>query len=95
MKQFLWDLVKNALSGLWWFFTEFYGWVWNQISPLITDALSGLGINVSYDFTDQLYSHINFFFPLNEFFAVLTVLFSLWLALFTLKIVLKLIPTIY
>lgn len=97
--QWFIDLILNLpaliFKAAWWFFTEFYGWFFDQITPMLESALSGAGFNVDLSFASTTFAYLNFFMPLNETLALLTMLFVFWSGLFVLKVILKLIPTIY
>jgi len=101
--QWLVDQIASLFSGLGriiadacaWFFTEFYSWLVQNASSLITSALGQLNLPYNFDWAPELYQTANFFFPLNELFAIATVLFTFWLVIWVLKIVLKAIPTLW
>lgn len=95
----MFDWLVNAFTWLgeliMWFFNSFYEWAFNVVVSLISSALpASYGPGVA-EFSTTFYSNVNFFFPLNELFALLTVLFTVWLSIFTARIILKLIPGIW
>lgn len=99
MWDYLLNLLKEFLHGLgtllWQFFTEFYQWAFDKLIVLIQGALNMAGVNVNLQWSSDLWAKLNFFFPINEGLALLTAVFLFWLAVFSVKVILKLIPTIY
>ena len=93
--DFLLFIPSLIFKAAWWFFTEFYSWFFNQLTPLIQSALASAGFNVDLSMATTTFAYLNYFMPLNETLALLTMLFLFWCGLFVLKIILKLIPWIY
>lgn len=89
------ELLRSLGSALWSFFTEFYDWAFSQLISLIQDALGLVGIDSSFQWATDFWNTLNFFFPVNEGLAMLTVVFAVWSVCYVIKISLKLIPTIY
>jgi hypothetical protein len=97
--QWLADLlvscVEWTVNAIWFFFTQFYSWAFEHLSVLICSALDSSGISLNAKFATEYYELLNYFFPLNEGLAMMTVLLSLWAGIWLVKVILKLIPTIY
>ena len=93
--QLLKEMLSALVSALWAFFTGFYEWVFNELVSLIQSVLNGLGFDVSLQWAPEFWANLNFFFPVNETLAMLTVVFVFWLSCWLLKVTLKIIPTIY
>ena len=95
-------LIQSIVDGLQWLFdtavsllTEFYNYIRVEVfSPLYESVVTNPFGNVS--FLDSVYlSWVNYFLPVSEVLHILTVLLGVWFAVLSLKIIVKLIPTIY
>lgn len=99
MLQWLADLLVSMVEwipqALWFFFTEFYSYFSEFCFNAIATVLNFAGINFSVPFAVDVYEQINYCFPLNEGFALLTLIMLLWFSIWIIKIVLKAIPTVY
>ena len=93
--ELLKELLRALCSALWSFFAEFYEWAFNQLVSLIQTTLNSLGFDCSLQWASSFWANFNFFFPVNETFAMLTVVFVFWLSCFSVKVFLKLFPTVY
>lgn len=93
--DFVLMLAGIIFKAAWWFFTEFYSWFFEHLSAMIMDVLSSAGLNLDLSIATTTFAYLNYFMPLNETLAMLTMLFIFWCSLFVLKIILKLIPWIY
>ena len=82
-------------SWVWSFFVEFFQWLFDKFVNIIQNLLSSCGLNVDLMWTTEIFNTVNYFFPLNETLAIVSVFFALWLSILGVKIVLKLIPTVY
>lgn len=78
-----------------WFFRKFYEWLISSLSSPINEVFSSLDLPYEFSWSSELYSTINFFVPLNEALAICSAVFIFWFGLFVLKIILKLIPSVY
>lgn len=83
------------IESIVWFFTEFGNYIFLKVSSLIFSVINNSNISTNNIWGVEYWNELNFFFPINEILSILTVLFGIWLAFFCVKIVLKLIPTIY
>lgn len=96
---FIWDLILSLLSWLYdfvkWVFFELFNWVLDTFLNMIESCFELLGISTSYEWTGTFYAQINYFFPLNELFGSLLFLFGLWITCLSVKVILKLCPTVY
>lgn len=83
------------IESIIWFFTEFGNYIFLKVSSLIFSVINNSNITTDGMWGVEYWNELNFFFPVNEILSILTVLLGIWLVFFAVKIVLKLIPTIY
>lgn len=99
MLKYLFDLLKEFLEALvtyfWKFFTEFYEKAFTEFILLIESSIEKTGNHTDLSWTLDIYESINFFFPLNESLALLTVYLTIWWVVFYTKLALKLFPGVY
>lgn len=99
MLDYIAQLLKDFLAALgswvWSFFTEFFTWIREQVIGLIQSIISSCGLDSSGMWAHEFFAKLNFFFPVTETFGILYILLVAWLAVLTLKIILKLVPTVY
>lgn len=90
---------KYAFNYWWVNFKNTMGMVSDQISAgsisMIQSAITSCGLDTSGVWAVDFFNKLNFFFPVNETFVILNILFVFWLGVFCLKVFLKLIPTVY
>ena len=106
----LWDkvkegfdvLIQSLVDGLQWLcdmavslITSGYNWVKDDVfTPAYESIVKNPFGNVT--FLDSTYmSWVNYFLPLSETLHILVILLGVWLAVLALKIIVKLIPTVY
>jgi hypothetical protein len=78
------------------FFFEFYQFAWHEVTVLISENLvDNVSVNGVVELSDNFYSTANYFFPLNEFGAIVTVVFLYAVTVWGIRIILKSIPTIW
>lgn len=53
------------------------------------------GFDLSLSWAIDFWSTLNYFFPVNESLAMLTVVYAYWLTCFLIKVTLKAVPTVY
>lgn len=83
------DCLKSFLFN---FAEILFNWVISKIES-ISFGLTGYPLDLQW--TSDFYSSLNFFCPINETIAILSVLLMLWISCWVLKVVLKAIPTVY
>lgn len=93
--QLLKEFLENLGSWIWKFFTEFFQWAFAKFVVLIQGLINNLGFNLNFSWATDAFNYVNYFFPLNETLAFASVFLALWLSILGIKIVLKLIPTVY
>lgn len=93
--DFVQGLAKIIFNACWWFFTEFYAWAYTELKPFITTVFASLNLSSALMWAEDTCSMLNYFVPLNEALVMLNMLFLYWLSVLVVKIILKLIPTIY
>ncbi|MPM43021.1 hypothetical protein SDC9_89693 [bioreactor metagenome] len=89
------DLGKIIFDAISWFFSSFYSFMIESISALINSVLRSMDLPYGVGWLPEFYAYANFFFPLNELLALLSVLFGVWISVLVLKIILKAIPTLW
>lgn len=88
-------MLDFLVSGLKWFFINFGQWVFDKATNLIFPAINNSGFNSGGLWVRDFWNDLNYFVPVNETLSIFTVLLSVWLTFFLIKIILKLIPTVY
>lgn len=95
-------LIQSLVDGLQWLcdqavalMTAGYNWVKDDVfTPAYESVVKNPFGNVQ--FLDSTYmSWVNYFLPLSETLHILVILLGVWLAVLALKIIVKLIPTVY
>jgi len=93
--QLLKSFLEKLGSYIWKFFTEFFEWVFDKFVGLIQELITSYGFNIDLSWASTAFGYVNYFFPLNETFALASGLLVFWLGVLSIKMILKLIPTVY
>lgn len=89
----IWDYFITFIK---WYFQDFYIWVFGQLTDSLTTFFSDNEFVCSVaEFSNDVFTAMNVFLPMNEACACLSFLLATAVAVFLLRIVLKAIPTIW
>lgn len=100
----IFDFALEALKTCVQYLCDFFKWFFYELQQIAWDTFMSLAGQVFKDnpyavsaveWSDNFHTTMNCFLPLNEFFAVVTVLLTVWVTCLIIKVTLKLIPTIY
>jgi len=98
--DWVWSVISAVL--IWLMNLILWGWheIWTQILVYFNDKIQGIftdypSFQILSQWSLETHTKINHFFPLNELFSVLTVILLTWIAVFAVKVFLKLVPGIY
>ena len=89
------DWLEKAVVDVFWGVYKEFSWVGQHVMSWIVDAAAASGAFPMVNWT-SVRTHldaINFFFPLNETITIVLGLFTLWLTMWTYRMVKSWIPT--
>ena len=89
------EMGSIIVEAIRWFFRTFYGWAFGGVSTLLNEVFSSVEVPYSLRFAAEIYTTINYFVPLNELLIISGLVFLTWFTYFIVKVILKIIPTIY
>lgn len=92
--DFFSSLGQLLIDSFFWCFTTLSETLAKSCLAIITTLLESFGVENTL-WVVEIYETMNFFVPLNELFSILLLCFTFWINVLTVKVVLKLIPTIY
>ncbi len=99
MFDYFYDLFIQLLDGLkdvlWAFFTEFGNWLFETIIGMIQTTMDTCGQTINITWAVDYWNNVNYFVPISELTSMLSIVFSVWITCFSLKVILKALPFVY